>query len=402
MKISIGIPLIVLLMSTNFPITQKSSKTDNFITADQQIRNFMSDWNINGGEVAITKDGKMIYNKGFGYSDLGKTKPAQSDDLYRIASVSKPITSIGIMKLIEDGRISLNDKVFGKGMILDQSYYLKAISDKRIYDITIEQLLEHTAGWDRNVPCDGYSHSDPVFFPLHVTSSLGELNPVGDSALIKFLLKKRLNNSPGTNYAYSNVGYLVLGKVIEKISGMSYEKYIETAVLKPAGIKNIYLGKNLLEYKKYREAEYSSTSTTLSCYGDGKKVPWQYGGFNIEAMNAHGGWIATAADLTKLMLSVDGISSVPDILNSSTVKLMSKPGSVNENYAKGWSVNTNNNWWHTGSMDGTASFICRTGDGYTWAFLFNSRSTNSEEFWQAFDRLPWNCLKTISGTTSVN
>lgn len=369
---------------------------------DSRINSFLSAWNIPGAEVAISKDGKLIYNKGFGFSDQNRTEPANPYNLYRIASVSKPITAIAIMKLIQEKKLSLSDTVFGKGRILNQPYYLGAISDPRIYSITIQNLLEHTAGWDRDVPCDGYSHSDPAFFPLHVSAVMGEANPVGDSTLIKFLLKKGLDQKPGTHYAYSNVGYLVLGKVIEKISGMKYEDYVERTIFEPLAISNIHLGKNLLSKGLEREAEYSSNSTTRSCYGDGKKVPWQYGGFNVEAMNAHGGWVATAADLTKLMLAVDGFSSSADILNASTIKLMSTPSAVHSSYAKGWSVNAANNWWHTGSMDGTASFICRTNNGYTWAFLFNSRADNSNAFWNAIDRLPWDCINALANVPDMN
>jgi CubicO group peptidase (beta-lactamase class C family) len=379
MKIWTGLSLSALVLGSYF-IKAQTAATTNY-TVDQQITDFMLQWNISGAEVAITRDGKMIYDKAFGYSDKAKATAASTDNLYRIASVSKPITSMGIMKLVENGRLSLDDKVFKD--ILTQDYYASVISDERIYDITVKQLLEHTAGWDRNVPCDGFDHSDPAFFPLHVTEEMHEPNPVGDSTLVKFLLKKGLDNAPGTNYAYSNVGYLVLGKVIEKVSGMKYEKYIETAVLNPAGAKNIHLGKNLSKYP--HEADYIGNSTTYSCYGNGKLVAWQNGGFNVEAMNAHGGWIATAEDLTKLMNA--------NVLSASTEKLMTEPGSVNPGYAKGWFVNKSGNHWHTGSMDGTASFICKTADGYTWAFLFNSRADNSDKFWKAFDRLPWECIR---------
>lgn len=394
--------LAALLLFTLYSNAQTGVSNPGFAAVDSRISDFLRTWNIPGAEVAITKDGKLIYNKGFGFSDQERSVPAQPYNLYRIASVSKPITAIAIMKLIQEKKLALTDTVFGKGKILDQTYYLSAIADKRIFSITIQNLLEHTAGWDRDVPCDGYSHSDPAFFPLHVSAVIGEANPVGDSTLIKFLLKKGLDHAPGTTYAYSNVGYLVLGKVIEKISGMSYETYLEKNIFSPLAIDNIHLGKNLLTDGLEREAEYSGSSTTRSCYGDGKKVPWQYGGFNVEAMNAHGGWVATAADLTRLMLAVDGFSSSPDILNPPTIRLMGKPSSVHSSYAKGWSVNPKNNWWHTGSMDGTAAFVCRTNDGYTWAFLFNSRADNSGAFWNAVDRLPWDCLNAITSVPEIN
>lgn len=386
--------LIAFLLFTSILEAQKGVSFTNFNGVDNQINNFLDTWDLNGAGVAITKDGKLIYNKGFGYSDLKRTKAVLPDDLFRIASVSKPITSIAIMKLFQEGKLSISDTVFGENRILDQNYYTGVITDKRIYSITIQNLLEHTSGWDRYAPCDGYSHSDSPFFPLHVTSVLGETNPVGDSSLIKFSLLKGLVHDPGTTYVYSNVGYLVLGKIIEKITGMKYEEYVENNIFQPLGINDIHLGKNLLTNAQEREVEYFNTSSVRSCYGDGKKVPSQYGGFSIEAMNAHGGWIASAADLTKLILAVDGFSTVPDILSPEAIKVMSSGGSENQHYAKGWYVNSGN-WFHTGSLDGSSSYICRTADGYTWAFLFNSRSDNSNAFWNALDKLPWNCLQAI-------
>jgi CubicO group peptidase (beta-lactamase class C family) len=391
----------ISLLSTFLLRSQTTISTTYSDRVDQKINAFLEQWNIPGAGVAITKNGKLIYNKGLGFINQEKTEPARANTLFRIASVSKPITSIAIMKLIQEGKLSLNDSVFGKGKILDQPYYLDVISDKRIYAITIQNLLEHTAGWDRNIPTDGFSHNDPPFFPQHVAAVMGEANPVGDSTLIKFSLKKGLNHYPSSTYSYSNIGYLVLGKVIEKLTGMKYEEYVQKAIFYPLNIKDIHLGKNLPANAYEGEAEYCSNATTRSCYGDGKKVPWQYGGFNLEAMNAHGGWIASAADLTRLILAIDGFDTSPDILNPVTLALMRGGSNANPRYAKGWSVN-GSNYWHTGSLDGTASFVCRTADGYTWALLLNGRADNSEAFWRAFDRLPWECLNSFSEISAVD
>jgi CubicO group peptidase (beta-lactamase class C family) len=360
---------------------------------DQSVNAFMHTWNIPGASIAIAKDGKLIYSKGFGFADKGISERAGTGHLFRIASVSKPVTSIAIMKLVQEGKLSLNDKVFGKDALLDQPYYLSVIKDPRIYDVTVKELLEHTSGWDRDFHCDGYTHSDPAFFPLHVTAILQEANPVGDSTLIKFSLLKGLNHKPGSVYAYSNVGYLVLGKIIEKITGRSYEEYVRTEILSPLDIHTMALGKNLPDKKRKNEVCYYGQDKTRSVYGDGKLVPWQYGGFNVEAMNAHGGWIASAEDLTKLMAGIDGKGK--DILKPAYVSLMKQGGAVNDSYAKGWSVNDAGNAWHTGSLDGSASFVGQTSDGYTWAVLLNSRADNSAGFWSALDRLPWTCVRLL-------
>lgn len=394
--------MIGLVLLSSLLRAQTGVNLDHFDRVDDQVTQFMETWNIPGAAVAITKDEKLVYNRGFGYADQQHSEAAQPNNLYRIASVSKPVTAIAVMKLIQEGKLSMTDTVFGKGKILDQPYYLGVITDERLYSVTVQELLEHTSGWDRTVPCDGYPHSDPAFFPTHVTAVLGEANPVGDSTLIKFSLLKGLHHEPGTSYSYSNIGYLVLGKVIEKVSGMSYENYVKSAILDPLALDDFHPGKNLLSGKQEREAEYASASSSESCYGDGIQVPYPYGTFNLEAMNAHGGWIASAADLTRLMLSVDGQNAnVPDILDASTIDLMNTPGPVNSGYANGWSVNSKASW-HTGSLSGTASFICRTNNGYTWAFLFNSRADNSAAFWKALDALPWACLHVMPTVPGID
>jgi CubicO group peptidase (beta-lactamase class C family) len=386
---------------SSFNVPQTGAEQESLKGIDTQVQDFMKAWNIPGGAVAITKNGKLIYSRGFGYSDLKRTSAVQPTDMFRLASVSKPITSIAIMKLVEQGKLSLNDTVFGKNKILDQKYYTSVISDKRIFSITVKDLLEHTAGWDRDVSCDGYDHSDAPFFPLHVTDVEHAPNPVGDSTLIRFMLRKGLNYSPGRIFAYSNVGYLVLGKVIEKVSGKRYEDYVQQNIFSPLGIHSIHLGKNLKSQKLEHEVEYFCDDLTQSCYGYGAMVPSQYGGFNLEAMNAHGGWVGSAPDLCRLLLAIDGNSDHTNILKPATVQQMKTSSGINPYYAKGWCVN-GGNCWHTGSIDGSATYICKTKDGYTWAFLFNSRADNSDAFWDAFDRLPWNCLKSVKEFPDVN
>jgi CubicO group peptidase (beta-lactamase class C family) len=353
---------------------------------DKVISAFMKRWNIEGASVAITKDGQMIYNQAFGVANSKTAEPVSSHSVFRIASVSKPITSVAIMKLIGEGKLSLDSKVFGKGNLLDSPYYLDVIDDERIYSITVQQLLEHTSGWDREMPCDGFLHSDPAFYPLHVSEVLHEPNPVGDSALVKFSLLRGLHHQPGTYYSYSNVGYLVLGKIIEKLAGMKYEEYVSAEILSPLGMQSTHLGRN--REKLENEVCYNSDYTTLSAYGDGEKVQWQYGGFNLEAMNAHGGWVSSASDLTILLNSLEGTK----ILDRDSYQEMAKRGTVNPGYAKGWFTNSAGTIWHTGSLDGSASYVCKTNNGYTWAFLLNSRADNSAQFWKEFDRLPWDCI----------
>ncbi len=225
----------------------------------------------------------------------------------------------------------------------------------------------------------------------------GTSNPVTKDALIKYLLEKGLDFAPGTSYAYSNIGFLMLGRVIEKITGMSYEKYVQTSILAPLGIFDMHIANNLLSEKQEREMEYVGNGyTNLSIYGTGEYVPWEYGGFNVNSMDAHGGWIASARDMLKLLVAVDGFDTKPDILSQATINTMVTPSATNDYYAKGWSVNPYNNWWHTGALDGTATEQVRTAGGYTWVILLNKRNITASNFWSALDNLGWNILAATS------
>jgi CubicO group peptidase (beta-lactamase class C family) len=372
--------------------------------SDVIIKNFLTAYDIPGATVAIAKDGKIVYMRAFGYSDISKTIVTQPYNLFRIASLSKQVTSIAIMKMMQSGQLTMNSKVFGARGILEQHpvFSTAAITDSRIYNITIQQLLEHSAGWNRDLNCNPnpttpypyfFSGCDPISFPLRVTMLTGTANPVTKDAHIKFLLEKGLDFTPGTSYSYSNIGYLVLGEVIEKLSGLSYEKYVQDSIMAPLGIFDMHVGKNLLTDKQEREGEYVGNGyTTLSCYNTGLYVPWEYGGFSVEAMDAHGGWIASSRDMLKLLTAVDGFSTKPDILSPAAIVTMTTPSANNQYYAKGWSVNTFNNWWHTGALDGTASEQVRTGTGYTWIIILNKRNITNGNFWSAVDNLGWNCL----------
>lgn len=382
--------IIGLCLALTLPmIAQTGIPVPSMSQCDTQMQTFMANYQMPGATLAIAKNGRLVYMRGFGNADQAATEPVQPYHMFRIASISKPITSIAIMKLIEDGQLSLSDKPFGAGGILNvDPYFANAnITDTRIYNITIQHLLEHSAGWNRDLAMPAgplspypwaYSHSDPIAFPLHVTQTLGETNPVTRRAMIKFLLQKGLNFSPGTSQNYSNVGYLVLGEVIEKKTGMTYENYLKQNIFTPLGIHDIRLGKNLLVDKQEREGEYVNQFNTLSAYGTGQFVPWQYGGWSVEAMDAHGGWIATARDLVRLLTAVDGFPSRPDILASSTIQNMTTPSATNPGYAKGWGVTSQGNWFHGGSLDGSSSWMVRTNNQFssqvTWAVIFNKRT----------------------------
>ena len=358
---------------------------------DESIQQFMGRWGVLGASVAITKDGHLAYERAFGYADVQRRVPMQPYHLLRVASVSKTVTALAIMKLAEDGQISLSHKVFGPEGYLSARAYTREIHDPRIYNITVQNLLEHSAGWDRSIGCDGFDTCDPIDFPSHVAKAMRVASPVGDSTIVRYMLRKGLNFAPGARFAYSNVGYLVLGKVLEALTHRSYEAWVSQHVLQPSGVLEAHLGHNLPTGRVERESGYLSRFRMLSCYNTGRQVPAAYGGFQVEAMSAHGGWLFSARDLVRLALAADGFATQPDLLSDASLRSMTAPSAECSWYAKGWMVN-GGTWWHTGQLDGTASLVARTASGYTWAILLNT-SNGSPQFWQELKALGWTWLK---------
>ena len=376
---------------------------------DGHVQNYLNTYGIPGAAIALSRNGKLVYDRAFGHADLSGTEPVQPYHRFRLASVSKPITGVAVMAAVQQGLISLDDRPFGPEGLLSEHPYLGQVTyaDERLHDITLRQLLQHTAGWDRDINCFPsptspypwfFGGCEPIVAPLHVTAQFGAANPADKHMMVRFLMEKGLAHDPGTTYAYSNIGYLVAGICLEQVTGMSYDEYVRQ-LFAPVGVCDLALGMNLLEDKLEREVEYHGEGyLTLDLYGSGQLVPWEYGGFSVEAMDAHGGWVCSARDLVKMVAVVDGFVTVPDILSPASVQTMVTPSAADPNYALGWQVNGANNWWHTGAVDGTATMVVRSSGGYIWAILLNKRITTGQAnaFWGALDALGWNCISSTA------
>jgi CubicO group peptidase (beta-lactamase class C family) len=407
--------LAILLVTVVYPIVataQTGIAVPEMAACESLINDFVANKGLPGLSFALAREGRIVYSRGFGKADLARTENTQPYHLFRIGSISKSITSVAVYRLIEAGSLNLSDKVFGVGGLLEHHPEFAAanIVDERIYDITVQMLLEHTAGWQASVDCTPNPtspypwHADscsPELFPLYVTQTLGRANPATPEAFITFLLEYGLDFNPGMWWAYSNTGYLVLGEIIEMLSGMSYEEYVQEEVLHSHGIYDLHLGESLREDKRVREVEYKGMSlpgfddTVLSSFGDGTLVPWEYGGLNLGAAFAAGAWIATPQDLLKLLTAVDGFATKPDILSAPSHASMTEPSTSNRRYAKGWQVNRRHDQGHTGGLWGTAALWKSTRDGYTWAIVVNTNPTGPK-FWPSLDRLGPDCINATS------
>lgn len=368
------LPDYLQLLPTNQVITNEDSELAVTRKFDQMVLNFMQNWELKGASFALMKDNHLIYTKGYGFADEEADVFMDVKHVFRIASVSKLITAVGIMKLQEEGKLSLNDCVFGPQGILNDSVF-QDIKDSRSQQITLENLLRHQGGYS-------IAYGDPMFCPLEIASKMNVTPPADLNTMIRFVLSRRLSYIPGGSTAYSNIGYGILSKVIEKVSGQDYETYIRKHILMPAGCFDMHLGKNLYKDKLINEVKYyevSNAEQIPACDGSGKLVPRCNGGNNIEELYGAGGWVASPAELIRFLASIDDNPGIPDILNSSSIKYMTR--NIPHSLPIGWiETNDKGEWMRTGTLAGTSALMKRQADGYSWVFLTNTSSWKGSRF----------------------
>lgn len=336
---------------------------------DDAMEAHLKEYKIPGGALAVVRDGRLVYAKGFGLADLEARKPVEADALFRIASISKPITAVAVLRLVQDGKLDLDARAFALLGLKPEK------ADPRLAEITVRHLLQHTGGWDRE------KSGDPMFMPFKIAEELRVSIPPDASAIIRYMAQRPLDFDPGTRHAYSNFGYCVLGRILEKLTGESYEEHVRKAILAPMGITRMRLGKSLLEGRAEGEVRYypllgSPARPVFESAKEGE-VPWPYGGFCLEAMDAHGGWLASAVDLVRFASSLD------KVLDAKSLETMvARPDRLKRDaayYGCGWMVRPvggdgKRNTWHSGSLPGTSTLLVHRHDGLIWAALFNDRA----------------------------
>lgn len=350
---------------------------------DALLTGFLEEHSVPGAALALIHEGRLVFARGYGYADLAAREPATAQHLFRIASISKPITAIAILQLAEQGKLSLDDKVFGILTGYEAHLDEGQEPDARLQDITIRHCLQHTGGWDRD------QSFDAMFEAVRFAKELGGPAPAGPDEVIRCMLGQPLDFTPGERYAYSNFGYCLLGRVIERLTGASYEQYVQAHVLEPLGITGMRIGASLPAGRAPLEVRYYDGSAGQSVFESnlGQPCAWPYGGWNLEAMDSHGAWIASAVDLARLAVAFDDPEQCP-LLKPESIRAMYErpPGDVTQSkddravyYALGWNVREaagphRVNCWHTGSLAGTATLLVRRHDGNHFAIVFNARA----------------------------
>jgi len=342
---------------------------DELAAFDQTIKEFMVEHKVPCAGLAVTCRGRLVLARGYNWSSITR-QPVGPESLFRIASLSKSITAVAVMRLAEQGGLSLDDRLVD---LLDISPPPGRPSDPRLRQITVRHLLQHLGGWDRD------KAFDPMFQDERIARELNVSLPIRTEHIIRFMAGQPLQHDPGTTMSYSNFGYCLLGRIIEKRTGLSYGDYVRTELLAPLGITRTRLGHSNFEDRAADEVEYQTDSGSA------------YGAFNVENMDSHGGWIASAVDLARFAAAFDNPDNCPILSRASIEAMFALPPNIDPNayktgdvyYACGWNVRDfgsgKRNTWHTGSLPGTYTFMARWAGGVNCVVLFNKRGPGFAE-----------------------
>ena len=398
----------------------------NFTQLDQNIQNLVNRWNLPGAQAAVVYNGTLVFEQSYGMADTALQIPVENESRFRIASLSKAITAAAIHTLVVSGDISLRDNLTDHISHLMPNNlrgcaYPNHANGWSVENITIRHLLNHISGlggttglsttswhyeehWvDDGASWEGQNNQCIDHVSVAEEYNNGTLAPVKIETTIRETLRLSLNNQPGTTYQYSNLGYRILGEIIENASGMGYEEYVKQYVLAPMGISDTQTGKTLPLQKAANEVTYYSRTndawysffplvgSTVEMnsfnvsFGSSTSTPDPYGGERVvEEMEASGGWISTAASYARFISHLDGTLNHTGFNNSfnyfTAGQFSLNPPNA---YGAGIFYNNNNNqsWFHSGAISGTATSFVRNlvgGVPVTIVLLANTNIPSSE------------------------
>jgi CubicO group peptidase (beta-lactamase class C family) len=366
---------------TGTPVSKYQSLDTGFVR-------ILRHWHLAGGAVAIIKNGKIIYSRGYGYANLADHRKVQPDTLFRVASISKAITASAVLSLVQAGKVKLSTPVFD---YLGTQPLPGQTANAQGQTITIANLLYMTSGWSK--------WFDPMFgpWPRDYANRLGGLHlPVDCATNARFMMSQPLSSHPGTTFVYSNTNYCILGLVVAKASGMPYDTYVKNTIFKPLGVTDVELANTQLGMQDPREAMYypiepdqpETTAEWVQIHG----LP--YGNNQLLFKNSSdGGWVTSAPDLAKW---ADALFA-GKIINNTLLNTMLQPPpayrhmkplyskkskktvSQHWKYGMGWFLSKSGKYplYYThGSFTGTNAIIFKRHDGTIIVAIFNQKPGN--------------------------
>jgi D-alanyl-D-alanine carboxypeptidase len=289
---------------------------------------------------ALSIDGEIVHTAAFGIRSLVESDATEPTDRFRVASVSKTISAITMLQLVEEGLVGLDEAVGGRvAAALGVDAVLAGTAD-----ITVRQLLSHTSG---------FAQYENLFFG-------GQVSSCRDAAGIG--LTRSLQGAPGGSFRYSNMNYCVVGLLIEVLTGTSYEQAVYERVLTPLGISGMRLAPT------YDPGPDEVDHRTV------------FGRNYMEALGAAGAWVATPSDLVTILDSLDLTKPGWKPLDAATLAVMqtsaNDPLVPDRGYGLGLILYGAGAHGHTGTIESTHAMMLDRHDGVTWALTVSGEYPN--------------------------
>lgn len=343
---------------------------------DEVVLAFLEEQDAPGATLAVVHDDELVLSRGYGWADAATREPLEPDALLRIASLSKPLTAMTVLSLVEEGRLELSDSPW-RLLGLDE---LAFAADPRHERLTVEHLLQHRGGLDAS-----RRESLELVAAESGRSLDGSPAPSADE-LVERLAGRALDFEPGSRFAYSNSGYAILGRLVEAVTGRDYEDVVREHVLLPLGLTGARIGSAAERAPGEARAHLRDPALVPAPDGSGRLVPLAEGGFSLETLDAHGGWLASAPELARLAAALDHPKRSGLLGRRSVRRLWERPpGRAGHDalgrlyadwYGCGWRVGVAGprgelEQWHEGRLPGSSALLVRQADGLRWALLFN-------------------------------
>jgi N-acyl-D-amino-acid deacylase len=344
---------------------------------DSAVISLLGKWKIPGASLAVAKDGRLVLARGYGYSDVGQMKPVTPDLQFRVASLSKSLTASAIMKLAESGHLNLDEPALP--LLGPWAPPANEITDPRVYQITVRHLLVHRGGWDRE------SFGDPTF------DSREHLRDPDCRAIMRAELTRKLDFDPGSAFVYSNTGYCILGRIIERVSGMTYSDFVMSQILVPAGVSRMRLA-HRAQLAADEPVYYQTPGSAIS----------PYEGVALDAIDSLAGWVTRPSDYLKYFLALNGINGKAILKPQSVAQMLAAPSGPKAPanwYGLGVRVQARSGGldvWHHGSMPGTQAEVVLSREGVAWVIAFNARPSDAASFSEDIDSTLWAASRRIA------
>jgi CubicO group peptidase (beta-lactamase class C family) len=312
---------------------------------------FMTRTGVTAATVAIARNRTVLVEGGYGHRDVAKQVALPANALFITASIVKPVTAAAIQTLARNGKLALSDRVFCTGANSPcwlRRELLPASFNARVADITIGQLLEHRGGWDATVS------GDPLIAESLIQQVLNLSAPPEQADIIRVVMAQPLDFTPGAKSAYSNFGYMLLGRIVEQASETSYVHYIQEAIMQPLGIAATdFEGmKSLLKDHNPREPNYITSLLAPSVFAPGTTVLATDGAVRAE------NWVAAGTSITtaKAMALFAASYRIPDGIAI---------------------AGATNNGGFTGANPGVATIVRQLPSGISYAVMLNKLDENN-------------------------